>query len=29
MREKGDIGSMPLSEFAARVKKENDEKTVF
>ena len=29
MREKGDIGAMPLSEFAARVKKENDEKTVF
>ena len=29
MREKGDIGSMPLSKFAARVKKENDEKTVF
>ena len=29
MREKGDIGSMPLAEFAERVKKENDEKTVF
>ena len=29
MREKGDIGSMALDEFAARVKKENDEKTVF
>ena len=29
MREKGDIGSMALEEFAARVKKENDEKTVF
>ena len=29
MREKGDIGSMALDEFSARVKKENDEKTVF
>lgn len=29
MREKGDVGSMPLSEFADKVKKENDEKTVF
>ena len=29
MREKGDIGSMALSDFAVRVKKENDEKTVF
>ncbi len=29
MREKGDIGSMVLGDFAARVKKENDEKTVF
>ena len=29
MREKGDIGSMKLNEFIARVKKENDEKTVF
>ena len=29
MREKGDIGSMSLSDFADRVKKENDEKTVF
>ena len=29
MREKGDIGAMPLADFAARVKKENDEKTVF
>ena len=29
MREKGDIGSMKLDEFVARVKKENDEKTVF
>lgn len=29
MREKGDIGSMSLADFAARVKKENDEKTVF
>lgn len=29
MREKGDIGSMALDEFAARVKKENDAKTVF
>ena len=29
MREKGDIGAMALDEFAARVKKENDEKTVF
>ncbi len=29
MREKGDIGSMPLAEFAARVKKEDEEKTIF
>ena len=29
MREKGDIGSMSLQEFADRVKKEADEKTVF
>ena len=29
MREKGDIGSMAVEEFAERVKKENDEKTVF
>ena len=29
MREKGDVGSMPLAEFAERVKKENDEKTAF
>ncbi len=29
MREKGDIGSMNLDEFIVRVKKENDEKTVF
>ena len=29
MREKGDIGSMKLDEFIAKVKKENDEKTVF
>ena len=29
MREKGDIGTMALADFAARVKKENDEKTVF
>ena len=29
MREKGDIGAMALADFAARVKKENDEKTVF
>ena len=29
MREKGDVGAMPLAEFAEKVKKENDEKTVF
>lgn len=29
MREKGDVGAMALADFAARVKKENDEKTVF
>ena len=29
MREKGDIGSMSLADFAARVKQENDEKIVF
>ena len=29
MREKGDIGSMSLQDFADRVKKENDEKIVF
>ena len=29
MREKGDVGAMAVEEFAARVKKENDEKTVF
>ena len=29
MREKGDIGAMALADFTARVKKENDEKTVF
>ena len=29
MREKGDIGSMALDEFAERVKRENDEKTAF
>ena len=29
MREKGDIGSMKTDEFIARVKKENDDKSVF
>ncbi|HIX08145.1 MAG TPA: threonine--tRNA ligase [Candidatus Borkfalkia faecipullorum] len=29
MREKGDVGAMALADFAARVKKENEEKTVF
>ena len=29
MREKGDVGAMAVEEFAVRVKKENDEKTVF
>ena len=29
MREKGDVGAMPLGDFVAKVKKENDEKTVF
>ena len=29
MREKGDIGAMSLSDFAAKVKKENDEKIIF
>ena len=29
MREKGDVGAMPLADFVAKVKKENDEKTAF
>lgn len=29
MREKGDVGAMPLADFVAKVKKENDEKTNF
>ena len=29
MREKGDVGAMPLAEFVAKVRRENDEKTVF
>ena len=29
MREKGDVGAMTLADFADKVKKENDEKTVF
>ena len=29
MREKGDVGSMPLADFADKVKKENDDKTAF
>ena len=29
MREKGDVGAMSVEEFAEKVKKENDERTVF